>query len=68
MVPLWPNGEGIGLLSQGLWVQVPPGVGVFFATYVRKQYWYCVVVVLNVNCFFVVEHLHALKESNLLRG
>ena len=31
MVPLWPNGESIGLLSQGLWVQVPPGVGVFFA-------------------------------------
>ena len=26
VVPLWPNGEGIGLLSQGLWVQVPPGV------------------------------------------
>ena len=24
--PRWPNGEGTGLLSQGLWVRVPPGV------------------------------------------
>ena len=24
--PLWPNGEGTGLLNQGLWVRVPPGV------------------------------------------
>ena len=22
---LWPNGEGIGLRNQGLWVRVPPG-------------------------------------------
>ena len=22
---LWPNGEGIGLRNQGLWVQVSPG-------------------------------------------
>ena len=25
-LPLWPNGEGIGLLNQGLWVRVPPRV------------------------------------------
>ena len=29
-MPLWPNGEGIGLLSQGLWVQVPPGVEILY--------------------------------------
>ena len=29
-MPLWPNGEGIGLLSQGLWVRVPPGALCFF--------------------------------------
>ena len=29
-MPLWPNGEGIGLLSQGLWVQIPPGVETLF--------------------------------------
>ena len=28
--PLWPNGYGIGLLSQGLWVRVPSGVMIFF--------------------------------------
>ena len=28
-VSLWPNGEGIGLLSQGLWVRVPPGAFLF---------------------------------------
>ena len=29
-LPLWPNGEGTGLLNQGLWVRVPPGVLVTF--------------------------------------
>ena len=29
--PLWPNGEGTGLLNQGLWVRVPPGVSCFFS-------------------------------------
>ena len=30
--PLWPNGEGTGLLNQGLWVRVPPGVKMWFFT------------------------------------
>ena len=28
--PQWPNGQGTGLLSQGLWVRVPSGVIAFF--------------------------------------
>lgn len=30
--PQWPNGQGTGLLSQGLWVRVPPGVIAAFLT------------------------------------
>ena len=36
-MPLWPNGEGIGLLSQGLWVQVPPGVDFPFLLFLLIQ-------------------------------
>ena len=37
-MPLWPNGEGIGLLSQGLWVQVPPGaILIFINSYCYKR-------------------------------
>ena len=35
--PPWPNGYGIGLLSRGLWVRVPPGVTVFLILFYPHQ-------------------------------
>ena len=56
--PLWPNGEGTGLLNQGLWVRVPPRVVILFFLLCSSK------VVLDLGCGTGILSLFCAKLGN----
>ena len=66
--PPWPNGYGIGLLSRGLRVRVPPGVHVFAGFGMQHFLEELVILLARVGQFYQGHNLITLSFGRLSKS